>query len=545
MKKNKAFTLFELLAAIIILGIVVSMSIVIYMRQIDITKNNINKIEEKNIINSVSAYYIEFKNNPNYKKEIIYNKNGQTTLYSCVTLKSLIEGGYLDEINSKNVNENTIIKISTINGVTNYEILTNDDDDICTYYKLNKKFENISTVTDVIDDNKNFISFGSEIHSINKNEDIYALNLDLKLEFSDFDDFFDKFPIYVLIVSDKSGSMADDYKGENKMKFSRARTAAINLSEKVVNINNNSYIGLIQFGTNINYVNFQRTPLVEKNFILGGNTNIIAGLDKAIEMMQEAPSTAIKYVLFLSDGYPSIVSEGKWYNSTAAPVYNTTGEYWASYLPYSYQYYKTCHGEVKDNSNCSSKLYEYRDTLSRINGSLVIVSYEMSSVEVYKKVASLDYTGYICPNAITYNGEKHCYYEAAANTIDTLFDNISNSILSLVNNISTGKIRGNFTEAIKVYDTETNEEIKNIEINVDFDRGAYINTNNFKYAFQINDIGIECEKNICEGEDFNFSLFDGNGLILDLYDVEGNFLQSLNLGSPKLKITATKDSYLN
>lgn len=516
-KKIKGFTLTELLAVIVVLGLLTAIVIIMYLQYIDRTKENIVKIEERNIINSVSAYYDEFKDTLEYTKEDVYEGDTKKT-YSCVTLKSLIEKGYFkNDVNfskTEITKEDTIIKISTVDGVTNYEIINDyDSDNVCKYYKMNTDFDSVSTVTA---ETNNSITFDSSVSNIEKKKDLYSLNLGLTL---DITELAANFPVYVLIVMDKSGSMAGD-------KYNKAKSAAITLSQSVVGINDNAYIGKFEFDNQVSQiVEFRHSVLTSSDFgSAGGNTNIVAGMDQAIEMMSAVPDTAIKYVIFLTDGYPVV----------------TTGEkhYRTRWLPYEYSHYAIC-ASSKVSAECKRTLINYRNRLEELNAKLVVIGYGLKIAD-YKEVASVDSSGFMCPNPTIYNGEKHCYYESDSDNIATLFSSISEAILNVVGNINTGKLRGKFNSAITVYDKDTGEEVRDLVIDISFDRNAYINTSSYKYMFKVNGRSFECDDTNCV---FNSPLVEN--LTLDLYSQNDVYLQTLNLPSPTLKIDATKDSYLN
>lgn len=527
MKRIKGFTLVELLAVIVVLGILVGIAIVMYTKYVDKTKENIIKIEEKNILDSAAAYYNEFKDTPEYVKETIY-KDNQTVIYSCVSLKSIIERGYFkSDVNfseSKITKEDTIVKITTVNGVTDYEILNDyDEDDVCTYYKLNKDFDNISTINNSSDDDNNVVSFSSTVSNVVKKKDLYNLNFDLKL---DFTDLAKNYPVYVLLVLDRSGSMADNYNNKNQKRFTRSRDASIKLSKEVVAINNNSYIGLIQFNNSAsNVVNFKRTPLTTSNFASAtGNTNIIAGLDKAMDMISALPEDSMKYVIFLSDGYPYITPSATYGNGA---------------LPQPKSHYAVC-TDSKVTDKCKNTLIDYRNKFEAMNTTFVVVGYEMG-ISAYKEVASADNAGYKCPNATLYNGVKRCYYESTSSNVANLFSSISAAILDIVANINRGQIKGRFNDGITVYDSDTGEEIKDLVIDISFDREKYVNVSQYEYLFHVNDSAVaKCTDTKCQFVDDLVTNFT-----LDLYSKNDIFIQTMQLDSPILKIDAKKDSYLN
>ena len=519
MKRIKGFTLVELLAVIVVLGILVGIAIVMYTKYVDKTKENITSVEEKNIIAAASSYYEEFKDTKDYIKEDIYDGNMNLTkkTYSCVTLKSLIEKGYFKTdvkfSDSKIDIDKAVIKISTFNGVSDYEIINNPTADTCAYYKMNKDFESVGVPAEAELDNQS-VKFDTNISNVNKTRDIYNLDLDLTLETKNI---IDNYPVYVLLVLDKSGSMAGN-------RFKNSRKAAIKLSNTVVGINEASYIGMIQFDNKVSKeIDFRDTPLVENDFkSAGDNTNVIAAFDKAIEKMSALPERSLKYVIFLTDGQPWVTS--------------TSSLYGKGNLPYAKSHYTVCDsGKVSDD--CKTALINYRDKLTSMDATLVIVSYDIQ-ITAYQEIATADSSGYYCPNGKLYKGINRCYYESKTDGISTLFDSLSNAVSNLAT-VKSGLLTGTFNDIITVYDPKTNEEVKELNSLITFDSEKEINISNYDYLFQINNGGVvNCGESTC-----TFDIL--NNFELKLFNKDGIQLPSPEITSPQLKINITPDSYLN
>ena len=519
MKKIKGFTLIELLATIVILGIIVGITILFYVNSIDNTKEKIMKVEEKNIINAASAYYEEFKDSGEYIKEDIYDGNLNTTkkTYSCVTLKTLIQKGFFKtdaKFSDSEIDiEKAVIKITTVNGVSEYKLITNPTSEDCNYYKLDKEFDSIGVPVETELDNQS-IKFNTSISNVKKNRDIYNLNLELTLETKNI---VDNYPVYVLLVLDKSGSM----KGT---KFTNSKNAAISLSETDVGINEASYIGMIQFDNQVsNDIPFRRTPLVDSDFMsASGNTNIIAAFDDALEKMAALPEQSLKYVIFLSDGQPVVTS--------------TNSLYGKGKLPHKKEHYTTCSGN-KVTDTCRDALIKYRNQLNDLNATLVIVSYGIN-ISAYRQVAAVDDSGYYCPNSIKYDGSSHCYYESNSDEIASLFDSLSSAVSNLAA-VKSGILSGTFNDIITVYDSETNEEVKELNIQISFDDQKIIDEIKYKYLFQINNAGVaNCGESSC-----TFDIL--NNFELKLFNKDGVQLPSPDVASPQLQVNLTADSYLN
>ena len=109
-------------------------------------------------------------------------KNGKMNLskktYSCVTLKSLIEKGYFKpdaKFSDSGIDKDkAIIKISTLNGVSDYELIENPGSNECSYYKVNKEFDSVGVPAETELDNQS-VKFDTNISNVNKTRDIYII----------------------------------------------------------------------------------------------------------------------------------------------------------------------------------------------------------------------------------------------------------------------------------------------------------------------------------------------------------------------------------
>ena len=122
---KKGFTLVELLAVIIILGLLTIIAIPSIVGILNNEKENISD-SMKNIIINASSLYIE-DNSGVYPK---VNNN----VY-CIKLESLVNDNRLsnplkDPVTNKEIDLNKYVKVSIINDLYDYDIV-----DICTEYK--------------------------------------------------------------------------------------------------------------------------------------------------------------------------------------------------------------------------------------------------------------------------------------------------------------------------------------------------------------------------------------------------------------------------
>ena len=108
LKNNqKGFTLIELLATIVVLSIVVSLTIYTALNIIGNAKDKSYKVTISNIESNASNYLLENKDKLNFVS------SSETTEYQCITVKNLIDYGYLnDNITKSKVKENETVDLN-------------------------------------------------------------------------------------------------------------------------------------------------------------------------------------------------------------------------------------------------------------------------------------------------------------------------------------------------------------------------------------------------------------------------------------------------
>lgn len=136
MKKRKGFTLAELLAVIVILGIITSITVPIVTDQIDKYKTKVCVTQYDNILNAARSYGAD------HLTELGKSKT--------ITLKTLNDGGYIDASNMKDpITKNTIsqdlkIIIEKVGKKYKYFLSNNEDigckDDYKNFYDKNSLF---------------------------------------------------------------------------------------------------------------------------------------------------------------------------------------------------------------------------------------------------------------------------------------------------------------------------------------------------------------------------------------------------------------------
>lgn len=126
---KKGFTLVELLAVLVVLGIVVSISIYTITSIINKTKEKGYQVTLNEIKNTANDYLIEERG------KILFANNGDGTEYQCITITQLIQSGYL----KNDITKSLIAKNTTVN-MNDIVIITRNQSskvvDIIDYYRF-------------------------------------------------------------------------------------------------------------------------------------------------------------------------------------------------------------------------------------------------------------------------------------------------------------------------------------------------------------------------------------------------------------------------
>lgn len=514
--KQKGYTLIEFLAVILLITIILGIATYSITSYIKNSKEKIKKIEVSALIEAGDIYYKEMQSTNKYKS---YTTEDDIK-YSCISVKSLIDMGYykgnISFLNEKLTKENTVIKVKEINKVPSYELITNyTKDKDCIYYDYTSTLENDTEIKLNNQDENNNIQLDTKIIKQSNN------NYTLKLKFTaDVYEKIEKYtiPLYVLEVLDTSGSMQGT-------KYINAVNASLELSNNLINKFTDSYIGLINFSTEATLKRtFSHNKLTKSNYSSAtGNTNILHALNLAYEEMNKVKNgenniEPIKYIIFLSDGFP--VADYK--KDSRCDYYST---------------------------NCATALEEYSNKIKQdLNTYFVVIGYNMSN-DIYKKIASQDTKGTICPDSdYTNNNIKYCYYNSDSQNINNLFNSISNSIEQTVKSQSLSKstINIEFNKEIILYDSEGNK-INNLNIDINFnDKNEDILNKEYTYQITIdksNEDNYICnyEKKECTS---TINLFKNYNI--DLYDLNKNHINRLEIKqTPTIVLTKKLKSYIN
>lgn len=150
--KNKGFTLIELLAVIVIIALLASIAIYFSAFYKDSTSNQAEEISYTSIENAARDYAIEYKT----KEDDWFNYSDEGLLYICVSVKDLINTGYLNNKvvdNEKIFNTTSIMIIKNNNDVFISEEIVTNDNEFCQFYYVQKpsvSFENIASTNNIL-----------------------------------------------------------------------------------------------------------------------------------------------------------------------------------------------------------------------------------------------------------------------------------------------------------------------------------------------------------------------------------------------------------
>ncbi len=212
---------------------------------------------------------------------------------------------------------------------------------------------------------------------------------------------FDNRPIYLVLLMDSSGSMRTTDPEEIRKLASQAVITLMSPDDKVAVVEFDSDAKILSSWKSASERNdiFRAIREVGKN---GSHTDFSAGLDKAKELILEAPDDAHKVVLLLSDGIfdPNPRSD--------------------RYPPYYLQYRLAIRG--KDRSELKEINEEYRRKLTPVARSYInakiMPSFNEKEVEVYSvgfsPGADREFLGYLADETSLVTTESHFFYASEA-----------------------------------------------------------------------------------------------------------------------------------
>lgn len=504
-KKLMGFTLIELLAVIAILGVILSISLYAFSFSTDNVNEEVDEINKNALLSAANIYFNEFSHNGNWNSYTI-KEDGVDTTYSCVSLYNLINSGIYDTSNTytKEMLDNVAVKIKTVNGVSTYEYIDNyNTDSDCTYWVVGDEIGNIDMDITTGETGTNEVAVLPTID--NNGDGTYTLKLRFTADKKVIQETY-TFPVYVLILLDKSGSMRSNDRNRDAIK------AISNMVNDIYTIDN-SYIGFIDFGYSANYFSSSGNIWVNNSYQnqLLSYINDVPYVNGCDNNYYDAYTTAINNYGILDKGnqftYVVLLSDA---------------------------------GNNNDGSTCISSAQK-DNVASRIRSSVekfIAVAYSPATT-CLSTLASSN-----CPD----NGGS-CYYLSNSSQIASLFDNISNSIIENVmsQRVNQSKVKIDFTNKITLYDSNGN--VISNDLNIDFnlnDTTSDIYVKEVEYTFKVNEVSDE--EFTCNYEDkvctYNNTLFEG--FEIELYDSENNLIETLAPSElPGFTITKTLKSYMN
>jgi len=185
-------------------------------------------------------------------------------------------------------------------------------------------------------------------------------------------------PVYVVIVLDASNSMDNP----SIAKWNNAVNGAIDFEKELLKKVPNAKIALVKFAGKSNNKNWSDATTIrgfnyDKNNRLtastigsigvnGGATNLGEGLRYAYNLLKDsAPANAVKYVVALSDGVPTIYTEDDGDSATTSE-----SDYAKRYDTKSHEYATTWANKIKSKTD--------------LNATLISVGYELDALEFSK-----------------------------------------------------------------------------------------------------------------------------------------------------------------
>ncbi len=291
--KQKGFTLFELLAVIVVLSILTSIALWSYVSLKDETEDQVTEIQNNMLLVAAENYYKEFYNASAWKSYV--NSNDKNI--SCVDINSMINKGLFgsNEESIENLKDSYAVMVTNDDtGVPSYKVVNRSE---CYYLQRDSVGSNNSSgssgdVTDVGDYNLS--------QSITEGENgEYYLHLSFKMKILSIEEVQKN--VYVVYVMDRSGSMSGS-------DYTNAKSAAITSSNYVIDNILGAQIALVTFESKSSVARgFSNTPLTSSLFpSTGNNTYYNYAFEDALELFNGVnDDNAIFFTIFLSDGIPS------------------------------------------------------------------------------------------------------------------------------------------------------------------------------------------------------------------------------------------------
>ena len=372
---------------------------------------------------------------------------------------------------------------------------------------LDGEISSNNSVSTEVNSKNNDISVKKTVTAIDASNGKYQVEFEIKGKESPQEK-----PVYVVVVFDRSGSMAEDKYGyPDYEKWNNAVKGAKTFANSLINDETglkNAKVALVTFAKKATKDrDFKHEGFVDSNFGRPNEgTNLHDGLVKAGEYFSTIPdedkATALKYVVVMSDGKPTYYNytytgiDGIEYTSvrgngreTSSNILNATFKEADSLKNSGITIFSIGYG-INDNDIALNGDYSYKG----------VNYWNIKTKEVLELVASSKDNYYSASNE---SEIVKVFSDLAKEMIvpgknATLIDNIG-SKFKLVENVSDN---GSYNEKDNVYQGEVIEKITkntltytfNIEIDPDTETGWYPTNEGFKLIYTDND-GVEQEIN--------------------------------------------------
>lgn len=372
---------------------------------------------------------------------------------------------------------------------------------------LDGEISSNNSVSTEVNSKNNDISVKKTVTAIDASNGKYQVEFEIKGKESPQEK-----PVYVVVVFDRSGSMAEDKYGyPDYEKWNNAVKGAKTFANSLINDETglkNAKVALVTFAKKATKDrDFKHEGFVDSNFGRPNEgTNLHDGLVKAGEYFSTIPeedkTTALKYVVVMSDGKPTYYNytytgiDGREYTSvrgngsaTSSNILNATFKEADSLKNSGITIFSIGYG-INDNDIALNGDYSYKG----------VNYWNIKTKEVLELVASSKDNYYSASNE---SEIVKVFSDLAKEMIvpgknATLIDNIG-SKFKLVENVSDN---GSYNEKDNVYQGEVIEKITkntltytfNIEIDPDTETGWYPTNEGFKLIYTDND-GVEQEIN--------------------------------------------------
>ena len=482
-KNKKGFTLVELLATIVILSIIVTVSLSLYNNYSETSKEKLIDVEKKAIIRSAGNYYDEYSQDKSFRSEVKYDESGSKIVNSCIKLKNLIDKGFYTkkEFLDEKIDLNKyVVKITEKDGIKEYKLIKNYDstNTECNYTSTSREARNeekkvdytgeedykahLSVLLEEDTDHEYMISFGTTAEIIKRT-------------------ISEEFPIYVSIVLDSSGSMYG--------RINQACSATEKLSTQIYERFDNSKTELVTFGTDASVVEPFNHQIITTCPPPNGGTYTLKGLQLGLNNIKNIATndTDIKYMLLLTDG--------------------------------------VSHNSDEELTNIATTIKEEN------NINLIVIGYDMYYVDLYKNMSSENVDNK-CP--MSEQDPSRCYYLSTSSVVDVLFEEISNKIVQYVNNqsVSNIEISGTVNNSFFVVKDSEGNILNNINFSFNVTSDEQYYENKSYYIDFKNDADFTNKKVFTT-------------LKVKFKDLEGRTLTTKNIPSPTITKKSTDASYLN